>query len=458
MPTPQTGKTVFCTIVSKNYLARARALVGSLKKFHPDATYDVLIVDRIDGFFDPKKENFGVTQIEELPIPEMAAFCFQYNILELNTATKPYYMEVLLKKHQPEKLVYLDPDILALGSLSPMLEKLNAHSIVLTPHTTVPYPNTREQAEVDLLRAGVFNLGFVAVKNDSESIRMLQWWQTRLYMGCRSEMHLGYHVDQKWMDLAPCLFKGVCILREPGYNIATWNFHAHTFTVQNGKYFVDGEPLRFFHFSAFNPLNPGVVSKNQNHYTLETVGNLKDLFLSYSKITKEFGFEETVKWPYAFGIFDNGETIPGALRSLYLKMGKDRARFGNPFRTKQNPSLYTWWKSGVETYSQERLADFIYKSPQDWSYAEVENTLLETDLYDWFRRSNPRPDWNAAKGMKNFIQNWIKYIVLKALSLWIPPLFVKQYILNRVLWAEVQALKNQGGNRLVSLDTMQYAS
>lgn len=441
MVTAQNGKVLFCTIVSKNYLARARVLIESLKVFHPDALYDVLLVDRVDGFFDPAQEKFGVTLLETLPIPEMASFCFQYNILELNTAAKPYYMEALLKKHGCEKLVYLDPDILALDSLQPILEKLNSDSIVLTPHSTVPYPNDRQQSEVDLLRAGVFNLGFVAVKNDSEAVRMLQWWQSRLYKGCRSEMNLGYHVDQKWMDLTPCLFKGVCILREPGYNIASWNFHAHKFTVTDGKYFVDGAPMRFFHFSGFNPLNPTVVSKNQHHYTLDTVGDLKILFLKYSQIVKESGFEESVKWPYVYGVFDNGESIPAELRLVYLKMGEHRARFGNPFTAIGKNSLYHWWKNDKESQSKERLSDLIYKSPSDWQVDEVENALMDLDLYEWFRRVNPRPTWKTNSGAKAFTAAWVKYVALKALMLWVPPLFVKQFVLNRVLWNEISNLK-----------------
>ncbi len=49
--------------------------------------------------------------------PTCRGFCFQYNVLELNTAAKPYFLSYLLDKTGCQKLVYLDPDILVLHQL-----------------------------------------------------------------------------------------------------------------------------------------------------------------------------------------------------------------------------------------------------------------------------------------------------------------------------------------------------
>ncbi|NDC24254.1 MAG: hypothetical protein EBZ49_09020, partial [Proteobacteria bacterium] len=360
------------------------------------------------------------------------------NILELNTAAKPTYLKHLLEKGA-EKLVYLDPDTLLFNDLSRIIDLLNTNQFVLTPHTTRPYPVESEKREVDILRAGVFNLGFIAVKNGAEAYRMLNWWADRLYTGCIADMSRGYHVDQKWIDLVPALFEGVYILKAPGYNCATWNFHDHQFSFENGKYLVGGEPLRFFHFSAFDPFNLNVVSRNQNTYTMENIGPLKTLFTDYCDLLMKHGYSETVRWPYAFGAFDNGERIPERLRRDYLELMKRGALFDNPFETKAKSSVYQWWKSNGGLMRQEELIELFERDEQDWAVSEIEQTIEGLDLYTWFRRSNPKPIWTGKPVL--FMKQLIKYWGLQILMQWLPPLLAKQYILNRYFLIEIKRLR-----------------
>src|SRR5215510_2137251 len=100
-----------CTIISKNYVALARTLEDSFHKFHPDVSFFfVLLVDRVDGYFEPQQERFYLVGIDELNIPDKDSFCFKYNILELNTAVKPYFLSYLFGKYSIKKLIYFDPD------------------------------------------------------------------------------------------------------------------------------------------------------------------------------------------------------------------------------------------------------------------------------------------------------------------------------------------------------------
>ena len=100
-----------CTIISKNYIALARTLADSFRQFHPDIPFFVLLVDRVDGYFRPESERFYLLDIEALDIPGKDSFRFKYNILELNTAVKPYFLSYLLDSFKIEKLIYFDPDI-----------------------------------------------------------------------------------------------------------------------------------------------------------------------------------------------------------------------------------------------------------------------------------------------------------------------------------------------------------
>ena len=52
-----------CTIVSANYLPYARVLGASVREHHPDARFVVLLVDRVDGRFDPDNEPFELIEV-----------------------------------------------------------------------------------------------------------------------------------------------------------------------------------------------------------------------------------------------------------------------------------------------------------------------------------------------------------------------------------------------------------
>jgi len=343
------NKVAVCTVVSKNYISHARVLANSFKRHHPDITFYVLLADRLDGYFDPQEEEFELVEVEELSIPNPNRFRFHYNVLEHDTAVKPYFFSHLFKKFSLDKLIYFDPDILVLSNLDPLFALVDGNSVVLTPHTTVPYNDELEPTELTLLLAGTFNLGFIGMSNTAETQQFLEWWEKRLYSGCLMERDKGMHVDQKWMDLVPSYFDGVHILKEPGYNVAYWNLHSRKLRTRYGQVFANDQPCYFFHFSGMEPGNVARVSKYQNRLTLRGLGATGErLFKDYSRLLLAAGYHETKKWPYAFARFDNGVRIPDAVRRLYLEMSDDAERFGNPFETKGKDSFFNWLVEPVD--------------------------------------------------------------------------------------------------------------
>ena len=109
-PGPGPLDVAACTIISKNYIALCtHARSHSFHKFHPDVPFFVLLVDRVDGYFQPEVEPFYTIGIEDLDIPDHYGFCFKYTILELNTAAKPYFLSHLFDKHGVSKTYLLRP-------------------------------------------------------------------------------------------------------------------------------------------------------------------------------------------------------------------------------------------------------------------------------------------------------------------------------------------------------------
>jgi hypothetical protein len=89
-----------------------------------------------------------------------------------------------------------------------------------TPHLTGELDEGYHPTELDILRSGVYNLGFLGLTRSQETMRFLKWWQVRLHDRCLVDLNRGLFVDQRWMDLAPGLFDGVFVLRDPGCNVA----------------------------------------------------------------------------------------------------------------------------------------------------------------------------------------------------------------------------------------------
>jgi glycosyltransferase involved in cell wall biosynthesis len=363
-------KTAACTIIAKNYLPFARVLMSSLRAWAPDALRIVVLVDHPDGFFDPAREDFEVILSEALPIPDSRWFHFKYNILELSTAVKPFALEYILERYGVDQVLYFDPDIAIYSELGGLTAALRDSSVILTPHLTSPLMDARRPTDLDILRSGSYNLGFIGIRRDPETARFLEWWKARLFDQCVVDLPKGLFVDQRWIDLVPGMFGGVTILRNPGYNVAYWNLSHRTVTRSPGGHAVNGEPLCFFHFSGFNPDEPDGFSRHQNRFTLDDLGDVRELALEYRKRLYEAGYSECRKWPYAFGVFQNGFPIPDMGRPAHHEVPDVVTRISDPFSEEGFRAFVDLWnqplvgpdgKPSVVT----RLSYRIYRSRAD---------------------------------------------------------------------------------------------
>ncbi len=151
------------TVVTRNYLHYARALAVSVRETNPTVPVYICLVDRPPQPYDPSAEPGTVFFADELGTPDWKRFAFQYDGLELACALKPFAMRRVLDEGL-RGVLYLDSDGLVYGPLSGIRERLGSGPVALTPHLDSPLPEDgRSPSEATILRAGVFNGGFVAV-------------------------------------------------------------------------------------------------------------------------------------------------------------------------------------------------------------------------------------------------------------------------------------------------------
>ena len=277
--------TLAFTICSNNYLAHAKTLGDSFLEHHPEAKFIIGLVDKFDESFDYTVfSKFSIIPVEELQIPDFDELNKKYNIVELNTAVKPFYFQHIFSIFKPEKLLYIDPDILVTSHFDEVFDILDKKNIIITPHICKPIDDEYAPTDYHTLRGGVFNLGFIALSNYEKVNDFLDWWGARVIRYGFADFSKSMFYDQIWINYVPALYDNYFILKHPGYNMANWNLHERQLSLKENKYFVNREyPLRFFHFSSYKFSKSEQICSYLTRYDFNNRPDLVPLFNDYHK-------------------------------------------------------------------------------------------------------------------------------------------------------------------------------
>jgi glycosyltransferase involved in cell wall biosynthesis len=332
-----------CTIVAKNYLAHARVLARSYAEHHPGARTWVLVIDESDGWIDAANEPFELVTPAEIDIPTFDQMVCLYSVLEFSTAVKPFFLAHLMERHGLERVAYMDPDIRVHGDLSEIDRLLETNTMVVTPHLTEPMPRDgRHPSETEILMSGSFNLGFLGLSRGEGSRRLLDWWGERLATDCIVDPKAGLFVDQRWMDFSPGLVDSFHVLRDPGYNVAYWNLSTRELKQSRDGWTVNGVPLRFFHFSGYDPDHRDRLSKHQNRVEVVSGSPLKRICDAYGDELVDNGYREVKDWPYSWGELPNELKVDAPVRAGY-RSGVERGELSEaPFSERGAAELLDW--------------------------------------------------------------------------------------------------------------------
>ncbi len=309
-----------CTIIAKNYVAHARVLAESFLEHHPEQTCYVLVIDDTEGYIEASSEAFELVTPAQLDIDDYEHMAAIYDVLELSTAVKPWLLRYLLEERGLERIAYLDPDIRVYDRLEEVDGLTREHELVLIPHITTPLPRDgKRPSEADILISGTYNLGFISLERGAAADGLLDWWSVRLETDCVVAPDAGYFVDQRWMDFAHGVMPDFYVLRDPAYNVAYWNLHGRDLTYHKGRYYVDGRPLRFFHFSGFDPDHRKRLSKHQTRIEVRRGSALARACNSYADELLANGYRQAKNWPYSYGMLPNGVKLDSGMHRLYRK-------------------------------------------------------------------------------------------------------------------------------------------
>jgi hypothetical protein len=374
------NQAAFCTIFTKNHLAHVRTLHDSLRQHHgKEPPFFALLIDKSDGFFNPKDEPFHIIELDELRIPQLSDLLFAYNASELCTALKPSWLIFLLKTCQVRKLIYLDSDIEVHQPLHPLLKILDSHPMAITPHSlNTSATDLPSESEINLLHNGAFNLGFLGVAEHEASMRFLHWWNSKLMSLGYAMQYAGLFVDQKWVDQAVARCEGFFVVRDPNCNVAYWNVSERPMNTdgEGENFTVSGLPLLFFHFSGFDYANDVQLSRYSDLYVTPADPVYK-IMSRYASRLKSNGVTDIHKWPYTYDYSESGEKIMTWMRRYYSMLRACREiEVDNPFSDK----VITFLKESVganmhpqdaaeessKTFQKEYEQFFVRLKSVDW--------------------------------------------------------------------------------------------
>lgn len=314
-----------------SYLNRARVLFQTLRRFHPDWELVALITDEPPpGFsFDAAREPFDrVVWARDLGVPGFEGWLFRHDVVEVCTAVKGPFIHQACSSGA-DAVIYLDPDTALLERLDPLIDWLADHDILLTPHLIDPNDDRMAILDNDIatLRTGIYNLGFVAIRTTGEGARFAKWWNDRLLEYCYDDIPSGLFVDQRWCDQVPALFDRVKVIRDPGYNVASWNLSTRKVTVEkDGRILVNGAPLRFWHFTKLGPTGDTMTRRyaGRNFQVYEIWNWYK------RQVTAATDPAIPERW-WAYGVYEDGQPIAKRERVLYRERQDLQEAFPNPF-------------------------------------------------------------------------------------------------------------------------------
>lgn len=326
------------TCAAFNYIPKVRMLFQSIRHYHPEWTIHLALADAKRPEIDLSSEPLDdILSVAELDIPDWQGWAYCHTIVELATAIKPFMLMRLLQLPGCKKVIYLDPDTVIFSRLEDILEALDNANIVLTPHQTKPETSLAAvmDNEICSLKHGIYNLGFCAVAATDIGLAFATWWADRVYHFCRADIPNGLFTDQRWIDLVPAFFTDVAIMRSSRHNVASWNLTTRDFRLIEGRYFVDGEPLGFYHFTGFDSgAHRGMALKNAGEHS-----DVHKLIDWYEKQTENLAQDPLAKMVWAYGQHTDGSVITKEQRIVYRERIDLQRAFSNPFKDAYNQ----WW-------------------------------------------------------------------------------------------------------------------
>lgn len=324
------------TAIARNFVAHARILADSFVAAHPGGRFVVLCLDAEPGELSFPAEVDVLTGLELFGEAELNRRGYMYSTQELVSSSKPDIMRRLVHD-SGEPLVFLDADSFVYGGLTDLGDLAGEHGIALSPHrlggSNIELEGDADfRAEGQIIQAGVFNAGLLAVS--SGAVPFLEWWRRRTARHAIMDVSAGFLACQTWLALVPALFPH-CVLSDRGVNVMGWNLHDRDVDWVAGRPEISGRPLRHFHFCGrFDPHCPDQLSPHAHTWpgwpALNDRPGVRPLVTDYARRLLAAGYDTWLSESPRFAWLPDGQPVTPEARRRYRGELITAERSGGP--------------------------------------------------------------------------------------------------------------------------------
>jgi hypothetical protein len=277
-----------CTYFDVQYFLKGRAMFHSLEQHVDsfvlwvlcldDTTYELLVTMNDRRIIPVRLADLEAWE------PRLPASSSDRSLVEYYWTCTPTWLAYILSQQDPGAWVsYLDADLYFYDRIDDIFNEAGNASVVIHAHRFGP------QNESKATVSGIYNVGLTSFRNDELGWQALRWWQSACFEACYLRPDEGYCGDQKYLDDWPVRFEGVHVLQNLGAGLAPWNVNNYQFKLLKEILMVDGRPLIFYHFHAFQLLSPRLMGQ-RGYDVPEAV--YRYVYRSYARALQE-SLEET---------------------------------------------------------------------------------------------------------------------------------------------------------------------
>ncbi len=225
----------YCSIVHTKELAKVEVLISSLRKYHPDAHFSILVTG-LKKKYKTKSvfhlNNCSYYFYDESYLPYAAAETYKkYKFSDkFRLAMVPVFLQMLVEIGL-EKVIYFDKDTLIASPMEQVLSQLENNYTLLNVNGWPSDPNKDPIGFQRIFLDGFYNARFLCVTNGSA--KALEWW-SKMTLFQFEKSRRGYLYNyQNYLNVFPTLFEGVEILKDPRLGVCMENIKERELTISN---------------------------------------------------------------------------------------------------------------------------------------------------------------------------------------------------------------------------------
>lgn len=300
----------FCTYFDQNYLVRGLTLYRSLARHaSPFVLWVLCFDDRThDALCKLDLPNLRPVSLQAVERDDQALLATKEHRSQVEyyfTCTPSWLLYLLKHFSALDSVTYLDADLFFYSSPQPIYEEMGEQSVLIVGHR---FPRELRSWEI----YGIYNVGFLAFRNDSYGRDCLHWWRERCLEWCYDRVEDGRFADQKYLDDWPVRFRQVVALQHKGAGLAPWNIDDYSLVYRKGRVLVDSQPLVFFHFHSFKQLDRWVYDPGLARFGAQA-----------SSVVKQHIYA-----PYIRGLSASARSLSGIVDQSRIRLAS--IRYGRP--------------------------------------------------------------------------------------------------------------------------------